>query len=87
MDPLHGWKHFYFKRCKSGCCEDNRGDVPIDTITISGDRDGITITYRDPNTDATYTGNIELIQLMTVALAVLPVPTANLKVQYSCLSD
>ena len=39
---------------------DNQGNAPIDTITISGDcRDGVTITYRDPNTEATFTGNVE----------------------------
>ena len=41
-------------------CEDNQGNVPVDTITISGDcGDGVTITYRDPNTEATFTGNVE----------------------------
>ena len=34
--------------------------TPVDTITISGDcGDGVPIAYRDPNTEATFTGTVE----------------------------
>ena len=41
-------------------CEDNQGNVPVAPITISGDcGDRVTITYRDPNTAGTFTGNVQ----------------------------
>jgi hypothetical protein len=41
-------------------CQDNQGNRPVAPMTISGDcGDGVTITYRDPNTEGTLTGNVE----------------------------
>jgi hypothetical protein len=41
-------------------CSDNQGNVPVAPMTISGDcGDRVTITYRDPNTVGTFTGNVQ----------------------------
>jgi hypothetical protein len=41
-------------------CADNQGNQPVAPMTISGDcGDGVTITYRDPNTVGTFTGNVQ----------------------------
>ena len=41
-------------------CQDNQGNLPVAPMTISGDcGDRITITYRDPNTVGTFTGNVQ----------------------------
>lgn len=51
---------FTLSGVNEAACEDNQGNVPVDTITISGDcGDGVMIAYRDPNTEATFTGTVE----------------------------
>jgi hypothetical protein len=41
-------------------CADNQGNLPVAPMTISGDcGDRVTITYRDPNTAGTFTGNVQ----------------------------
>ena len=51
---------FTLSGVNEAACVDNQGNAPVDTITISGDcGDDVTITYRDPNTEATFTGNVE----------------------------
>ena len=53
---------FTLSGINTAACEDNQGNAPTDTITISGRcGDGVKISYRDPNTKATFTGNVECI--------------------------
>jgi hypothetical protein len=41
-------------------CGDSQGQTVVDEITISGDcGDGVTITYRDPLSVGTFTGDVD----------------------------
>jgi hypothetical protein len=51
---------FTLSGINQAACEDTQGNLPFNIITISGRcGDGVKISYRDPNTRATFTGNVQ----------------------------